>query len=226
VSPTAFASRLRQLVAGAKTTAGATLGAGRISVANTGTALSMSATGIGDSIGFQISGLSANLTAAGMTAGTGTPAAEPVYRGLSASLTLAPGLNTDPTLVRDGVNYQFNPGSPTKLGGFSDRIVALGKALDTARSFSSEAGANPKATLAGYAASSIGWVQQSRAAASNSATSMATLVDKTNETLSSETGINLDVELTRLIELERSYQASAKIISTVDQMLAQLLQSI
>ncbi len=56
VDGTSFASRLQQLVAGAKTTAGATLGAGRISVANTGTALSMSATGIGDSIGFQISG--------------------------------------------------------------------------------------------------------------------------------------------------------------------------
>ncbi|MBB3935559.1 flagellar hook-associated protein FlgK [Aureimonas phyllosphaerae] len=225
-SEAAFASRLQSLVAGAKTTTGATLGAGRISVTSTGTALSMSATGVGDSIGFAISGLSANMTAAGVTAGTGTPDPEPVYRGLSSNLTIAAGLGADPTLVRDGVNYQYNPGSPTKLGGFSDRIVALGKALDTARSFSSDAGANPKATLAGYAASSIGWVQQSRTAASNSATSMTTLVNKTNETLSSETGINLDVELTRLIELERSYQASAKIISTVDQMLAQLLQSI
>ncbi|RIY01885.1 flagellar hook-associated protein FlgK [Aureimonas flava] len=224
-TPDAFAQCLQTLVAEAKTTGGTALGAGRISVASDGTALSMTATGIGDSIGFSVSGLSANLAAAGVAAGTGTPAAEPVYAGLSATLSLASGLTTTPTMIRDGVSYDFNPGSPTKLAGYSDRIVALTSAMEATRSFSTASGANPLTSLAGYASSSVGWVQEQRSAAATSVTSMSTLVTKTSETLSSETGINLDVELTRLIELERSYQASAKIISTVDQMLSQLLES-
>lgn len=225
-TPEAFAKRMQSIVAAAQTPSGTALGAGRISVTNSGTALSMTATGIGDSIGFQLSGLSTNLTDAGLTAATRVADAEPTYKGLSATLNLAVGLGTTPTMIRDGVNYAFNPGGAAKLAGFSDRIVAMSKAMDTMRSFSASSGADPRATLSGYASSSIGWVQQSRVAANKTVTSMATLVDKTNETLSSENGINLDVELTRLIELERSYQASAKIMTTVDQMLAQLLQSI
>lgn len=218
-----FAGRLQAMIADARTTNGDALGRGRVGVSAAGGTLTLVATGVGESIDFSISNPNPKAATAGIAAVSTPPVVDATYAGLAGSLELAAGVFQNPEKVRDGVSYDYNS---TDLGGFSGRIVALSKALDTQRFFSAAANADPKATLSGFATSSISWLQDARSASSRDVTSLATLVTKTEETLSSEAGINLDVELTRLIELERSYQASAKIISTVDQMLAQLLQSI
>ncbi|WP_061932147.1 flagellar hook-associated protein FlgK [Aureimonas sp. AU22] len=219
-----FAARLQEMIAEGKSSSGAVLGKGRVSVDGAGGTLTMSGSGVGQSV-LSLSGLSATATT-GLSIGASTLSGPNPNAGLASTLALADGVLANPTKVRDGVNggeYNYNP---TALGGFSGRINALANAMNSMRGFSATSGADPRATLSGYASSSISWLQDARSAASRSVTSISTLVSKTEETLSNETGINLDVELTRLIELERSYQASAKIISTVDQMLSQLLQSI
>lgn len=222
---TALADRMTALIAEGKSSSGALLGPGRVQIGyNAGTGLEISGLGLGNSV-LQISNFSGS-AAAGLNKSTAIPGVLDSNAGLASSLTLAAGILADPTKLRDGINggdYNYNT---AVLGGFSGRINALSSAMNSMRAFSTASGADPSASLGGYASSSIAWLQDSRATTTRSVTSIATLVSKTEETLSNETGINLDVELTRLIELERSYQASAKIISTVDQMLAQLLQSI
>ena len=54
---------------------------------------------------------------------------------------------------------------------------------------------------------------------------VARLATRSAEALSNETGVNVDTELSMLLDLEHTYQASARILSTVNQMLDTLLQA-
>ncbi len=72
----------------------------------------------------------------------------------------------------------------------------------------------------------MSWLQGTRSTTLATNQYQQTLLDKTQTTLSNETGIDLNTELTRLLDLQRSFQASSKIITTVDQMMAALLQAI
>ena len=49
--------------------------------------------------------------------------------------------------------------------------------------------------------------------------------ERASEALSNATGVNLDEEMTLLLEIERSYQASTKLIATIDNMFEALLSA-
>ena len=80
--------------------------------------------------------------------------------------------------------------------------------------------------MAGFAASSVSWLQEARKAADADNDYKAALKDRASEALSKATGVNLDEEMTLLLELERSYQASTKLVTTIDNMLGALLQAV
>ena len=68
--------------------------------------------------------------------------------------------------------------------------------------------------------------RQARKSASDDADYKSTLAAaRSSEALSSATGVNLDEEMTLLLELERSYQASSKLITTIDNMYGALLSA-
>ena len=74
-----------------------------------------------------------------------------------------------------------------------------------------------------FSAASIAWLEGKRADATEGRSYQKTMVSRAQETLSNSTGINLDEEMTRLLDLERSFQASTKLIATVGEMLDQLI---
>ena len=49
---------------------------------------------------------------------------------------------------------------------------------------------------------------------------------QTTTNLSSETGVNLDEQLSKMLDLEHSYQASAELMTTVKSMLDSLLSAV
>jgi flagellar hook-associated protein 1 FlgK len=49
---------------------------------------------------------------------------------------------------------------------------------------------------------------------------------RTSEALSNETGVNIDEEMALLLDLEHSYEASARLIRAVDEMLSALLSAV
>ena len=63
-------------------------------------------------------------------------------------------------------------------------------------------------------------------AASNDADYQTTLLARASDALSNATGVNLDDEMSLLLELERSYQASSKLLTTIDDMLASFIAGI
>lgn len=192
-----------------------TLGGGRVAATVAGSTLTLAALGAGAYSAFGISGVSEG--------GLGNSRKLPSIVGLANTLRLGDGVTADPTKLRDGVSYDYNvPNS----GGFTTRLNQLSDALAASRAFSATSGADSSAGIADFAASSVSWLQASRQESLSQTEYKTTLLERTRETLSNATGINMDEQLTRLIEIERSYQASSKLISTIDEMLQTLINSI
>ncbi|MGX5734396.1 flagellar hook-associated protein FlgK [Bosea thiooxidans] len=162
-----------------------------------------------------------------------------VTAGLAATIRINP--NADPAQggdldrLRDGgisdptdPDYVYNtPVPPATSGpaGFSDRIQGLLDELAAQRSFDPAAKADPSNSLVGFASSSVGWLEAQRQTATTSLGYESALLQRTTESLSNATGVNIDEEMTLMMELERSYAASSNLISTVDRMLEALLQA-
>lgn len=155
--------------------------------------------------------------------------------GVAGRITVAAAALKDPTLLRDGgindddgnasTTSQYRSNPETNAPGYTGRLEAFTDALGAGRNFSAP-GLTMSGSIAAFAQGSMSWLQGTRAAAHSANDYQQTLLDKTQTTLTNETGIDLNAELTRLLDLQRSFQASSKIISTVDQMLAALLQSV
>jgi flagellar hook-associated protein 1 FlgK len=165
--------------------------------------------------------------------GPGIPPAGTVVNGLAGSITV--NANVDPSqggnaeLVRDG--GISNPGNPAytynSTGGtaYTDRIQALITSLGSAQTFDGSTQLPPSASVSDYAKDSVSWLEALRQSASSEADYRSTVAARAATSLSQDTGVNLDEEMTNLLDLERTYQASSRLISTVDDMLSTLLQS-
>lgn len=166
---------------------------------------------------------------------SGAPAMPPsgtITNGLAGSIRVSanvdPSQNGDPRLLRDGgisgdPAYVYNPSG---AAGFSDRLEELVDKMLATRTFDPAAHAGASASLANFASASVGWLQELRRSTGAEADYRATLLERSSETLSKATGVNLDEEMTALLELERAYQASSKLIATIDSMLESLLAAV
>lgn len=146
-----------------------------------------------------------------------------VIPGLARQIKVADAVTNDATKIRDGVGVVYNT---TNAGGFTDRINTLVDNIAATRTFAPGTGAKTSGALTDYAASSTSWLEDKRSDAIAATEYKQTLLDRTKETLSNETGINYNDEILRLTELERSFQASSKVLSTVNEMLKTLMDAI
>jgi flagellar hook-associated protein 1 FlgK len=160
------------------------------------------------------------------------PAAATIEVGIAGTIRVSasvdPAQGGDPAKLRDGA-ISGNPAylyNATGAAGFSDRLNELIDRLDQQQTFDPAAGAGSTAGLSSFASASVGWLQSTRQSASAQADYKTALLEHASDALSSATGINLDEEMTQLLELERSYQASSRLITTIDSMLGSLLTAI
>lgn len=122
-----------------------------------------------------------------------------------------------------GAAYIYNT---TGASAYTDRLQQLIDGLGATQSFDPSAENGASATLANYASSSVGWLEAMRKSASSDADYKETLRQTTSNSLSSETGVNLDQEMTHMLELERSYQASSRLITTINGLFGTVLQAV
>jgi flagellar hook-associated protein 1 FlgK len=163
--------------------------------------------------------------------GPAMPASGVLVAGLAGDIRINPAVDPDQggdiTLVRDGgINgpaYRYNP---TSAASFSDRLQGYLDALGETRPFDAAAGLGASATLSEFASSSVSWLEAARKTATASSEYQTTLLERTSTALANATGVNLDDEMAKLMELERSYQASSKLIAAVDGMFGSLLLAI
>jgi len=160
------------------------------------------------------------------------PASATVSVGLAGSISVAasvdPAQGGNPNLLRDGaisgnVAYRYNT---TGNAGYSTRLQQLIGNMDASQPFDATTQGKPSGSLIDFAASSTSWIENQRKVADDNATYQNTLLDRSSAALSNVSGVNMDDEMSLMLQVERTYSASSKIISTVDQMLQSLLAAV
>jgi len=158
------------------------------------------------------------------------PDASPNIAGIAGSITVNPAFVTsqggDPNLLRDGgANGADFVVNTTGASGYSAQLDAYVTAMDADRTFDPLTGVATTASIMEFASNSIGWVENYRSGASNAAENTSAAQARSSAAYSNETGVNLDEELSLLMDIEQSYKAGTKILSAVDEMLQALLQA-
>jgi flagellar hook-associated protein 1 FlgK len=151
--------------------------------------------------------------------------------GLAASISVNaavdPSQGGDPALLRDGgingADFVANTEGGEGFSGLLDSFVA---GLDEPMAFDASAKAGETNSLLAYASNSIGWLERYRSDAAASAENKDALLSRSQGALSNATGVSIDEEMSRLLDLEQSFKASAKIIATVDAMLGALMDAV
>jgi flagellar hook-associated protein 1 len=163
------------------------------------------------------------------------------YIGFAGTIQVNPAVQADPSLVRDGTP-NINAGN---LAGYTGIIAAvLNNALGSNPPLNSNAiglgpAGNLNAPYAGptppYASSStlqqLATTMLAAQAQDSATTSTQTDTEQAVQTslaskLSAQSGVNMDTEMSHMIQLQNAYGANAKIISAVQAMWSQLLQSV
>ncbi len=158
------------------------------------------------------------------------PASGTHYLGMASEIRVNsaadPAQGGSASLLRDGgINGAAYVQNSTGAAGFNDNILRHIGELSADRSFDSIASTSTTDSLAGFAAGSVSWIEQTRSTVQQEADYRSTLKAHTSVTLSNAVGVNVDEEMAALLELERSFEASARLISAIDQMYNTLLQA-
>ena len=168
----------------------------------------------------------------GLFQGSGTlPSLADSNSGLAAQIRLNPLADPDQggsaLLVRDGgfggAGYVRNTAGQS---GFQARIAELADAIDTTRSFGNWGGLGGTASLKDFSLKAVSWLEARRQDAQSSYQAAATVQSRAANSLAQITGVNVDQEMSTLLDLEKSYQASSKVLSIVNSMLATLFEAV
>ncbi|MBB3608315.1 flagellar hook-associated protein FlgK [Rhizobium sp. BK602] len=158
------------------------------------------------------------------------PTGASVVTGIAGSITVNPAVVStssstgDPTLLRDGgINGSDYVVNSTGDSGYSTQLDAYITAMNTKMDFDSTAGSDTSASLMDYASSSIGWLEGQRSTATTAGENTSAALSRSSEAYSNETGVNLDEELTLMMDIEQSYKAGTKLLNTVNEMLQSVL---
>ena len=79
--------------------------------------------------------------------------------------------------------------------------------------------------LTDFGTASVGWLEDLRKTTSNTADYQTTLLSNATTALSNASGVNVDAEYAKQLQLEQSYQASSKLIGIVKQLFDTLLNN-
>jgi flagellar hook-associated protein 1 len=153
--------------------------------------------------------------------------------GLGAAIEVNPNVDPsqggNPNLLRDG--GISDPGNPaytynaTGAASYTGRIQQLLGQIVATQSFDPSAGLDSSANLTDYANASVSWLQAENQQASDASSYQNALATQANSALSNATGVNLDAEMTNMLNLENSYASTAKLLTTVNSMFSSLLQA-
>ena len=153
--------------------------------------------------------------------------------GLAAAIEVNPNVDPsqggNPNLLRDGgISDPGNPAYTYNTAGsasYTGRIQELIGQISATQAFDPSAGLGSSSSLTEYANASVGWLQGENQQASNSSSYQNALVTQATSALSNATGVNLDAEMTNMLNLENSYASSAKLLTTVTSMFSALLDA-
>jgi flagellar hook-associated protein 1 FlgK len=200
---------------------------------------------------FQAQGLTLFSDANGNVPAAGGTPAQANYLGFSSVIQVNPAVVATPSLVRDGTNAiagsatgasAFSP-NPNGLAGFADMInrvlnFSLGTDVQSGvtQPASVTAGLGAAGTLAapfsapGTLADFATDITASQSADSAAATASASDATATQQSFSAQmqsaTGVDMDSQMSLMIQLQNAYAANARIIGTIQSMETTLLADV
>lgn len=165
----------------------------------------------------------------GATSGSPT---DKLIPGLAAAMAINP--TVDPVAggalsrLRDGgvsgnPNYVYNKNG---AAGYTGRILELVDAPATMLRFDPAAELGDTGSVASFAARANGWFSAQRQQATRDASYFDSLAGQAAQSLSNATGVNLDDQMSQMLALENSYQASAKLLETVNSLFSTLFSAL
>jgi flagellar hook-associated protein 1 len=146
----------------------------------------------------------------------------------AASFSLTPAVGANPALIglaSPAITPTSVAGDTIVSGGDTSGAIALQNVITQNQSFQAAGGiAAQTASLSNYAAT----FYQNLSTQSNTVTANQTTQDdrltEANSQVSSNSGVNLDQELTSLTSYQQAYSAGARLLTVVDQLYQTLLQ--
>jgi flagellar hook-associated protein 1 FlgK len=72
----------------------------------------------------------------------------------------------------------------------------------------------------------MGWLEQERSGATSANEAKSALYERSATSYSNNTAVSLDEELSLLMDIEQSYKAATKLVTTVDEMLKSLMDMV
>ncbi|KSV84851.1 flagellar hook-associated protein FlgK [compost metagenome] len=159
----------------------------------------------------------------------GVPPTGTVVPGMASKITVNALAKANPLLLRDGGfnGVVSNPGGAANPSpGYTALLDGFINKMGENMSFAPSTGLDSNSSLLNFATGSVGWLEQTRKTASTADDNKQAMLARTQEALSKQTGVSIDEELSLLLDLEQSYKASAKLVSTVDAMMAALMEAV
>lgn len=158
------------------------------------------------------------------------PPAGTAVPDLSSRITVNPAVNPavsgDPSKLRDGsINGAAFNNNTTNSASFSTTLQAYSAALNAPMSVDPTTQLDPNSSLVKLASKSVGWLEDIRSSSSTATENKDAMLSRAVDAYSNATGVNLDEELQTLLDLEHSYSASSKLLTTIDEMLKSLLNA-
>jgi flagellar hook-associated protein 1 len=143
--------------------------------------------------------------------------------GLASRITVNPALIADPS---DLVTYQAS----TAAGDGTRPNFMLAQMTTAQYQFSPTTGVGGSAapfsgTLASYMSQVVSQQSQAATNATNLQQGQDAVVSALQQRFNSDSGVNIDQEMSNLISLQNSYAANARVMTTIQQMMQSLLQS-
>lgn len=151
----------------------------------------------------------------------GLPFSAPNEIGIAGRLAVNPAVSaasTEPWRWRDGLNAT-TPGE----SGQADLILKLHAQVSIASTPGSAALGTAAQSLVGHLQNLTADIAANRVRSSEARDFATAHLDRVRQSVAAD-GVNTDQELQKLIELEKSYAANARVVQVVDDMLSELLR--
>ncbi len=173
------------------------------------------------------------------------------YVGFAGTITVNPAVRAQPALVRDGTHsivagggptaFTPNPpGGPAGFTGMITRVINYALTGNIAPAMTQTAPnlatMGPTGTLASpiaapaalgdFATALLAGQAADATDASNTATTSGDTQKALQQSLSQSSGVNMDTELAQMVQLQNAYAANARVITTMQSLWTQLLQSV
>ena len=166
-------------------------------------------------------------TTKGATSVPSTSDAAGLASAIEVNPSVDPSQGGNATLLRDGgisgnPNYVYNTTGDTS---YTARLQQLVSAIGSTQSFDASAGLGTSARLTDYANASVSWLQGENQQTSDASDYQNALITQATSALSNATGVNLDSEMTNMLNLENTYASTAKLLTAVNDMFSALLQA-